>query len=188
VAVAAHGFAGVIRIRPAQEADLDDLARVNIAAWRAAYAGLVPQSYLDAMDPEDYRQRWSVRLAGEHGWPGEYLVGLLDDSLVTYACFGPYRTQEDAPPEEVTTGWGEMYAIYTDPAAQGRGVGSAVHDAALARLATTGHTEAALWVLRGNSRTRQWYADRGWRPDGAISMWSAGSESLPEIRLRHPLP
>jgi hypothetical protein len=98
VAVAAHRFDGVIRIRPAREADLDDLARVNIAAWRTAYAGLVPQSYLDAMDPTDYRQRWSVRLAGEHGWPAEYLVGLLDNSLVTYASFGPYRTQQDAPP------------------------------------------------------------------------------------------
>lgn len=188
MAVAAHGRAGVMEIRPARTDDIDDLARVNIAAWRSAYAGLVPQSYLDAMDPEDYRQRWSVRLGGEHGSPGEYLVGLLDGSLACYVCFGPYRTQEDAPPGEQTTGWGEIYAIYTDPGFQGRGVGSAVHDAALARLAATSHIEAALWVLRSNTRTRQWYADRGWSADGAISMWSAGSESLPEVRLRHPLP
>jgi GNAT superfamily N-acetyltransferase len=177
----------VIRVRPATTDDLDDLARVNIAAWRSAYAGIVPRAYLEAMDPEDYRQRWGVRISGESGGPGEYLVGVLDGALVSYVCFGPYRTQEDAPSPEDTADWGEIYAIYTDPEVQGRGVGSAVHDAALARMAALGHREAALWVLRGNVRTRRWYAERGWRADGSISMWSAGSESLPEVRLRHPL-
>lgn len=177
-----------IVVRPPEPGDVDELARINIAAWRWAYSGLVPQSRLDEMAPAVYRERWRRTAAGDHPPGVRYLVGLLGGAPTSYVIFGPYRTQEDAEPGEDTSGWGEIYAIYTDPDRQGLGAGTAVHDAALAELGRSGVAAAALWVLAGNERARAWYARRGWAPDGCTSEWDAHGTRLPELRLRHLVP
>jgi GNAT superfamily N-acetyltransferase len=165
--------------------DVDELARINMDTWRAAYAGIVPQTRLDSMDPEAYRLRWIDNLTT--GRPGvEFRVAEVDGRLVAYAIAGPYRPQEDAEPE-VVTGLAELYAIYVDPPMQGRGAGTAVHDAVLGALAQAGSDEAALWVLMDNVPSRRWYERRGWRADGALSSWSAGDRDLPELRMRRSL-
>jgi RimJ/RimL family protein N-acetyltransferase len=38
-------------VRRATTADAEEIARVNVASWRAAYRGLVPDAVLDRMDP-----------------------------------------------------------------------------------------------------------------------------------------
>jgi ribosomal protein S18 acetylase RimI-like enzyme len=165
--------------------DVDELARINIDTWRAAYAGIVPQTRLDAMEPEAYRLRWIENVTT--GRPGvEFRVAEVDGRLAAYAIAGPYRPQEDAEPE-VVTGLAELYAIYVDPPMQGRGAGTAVHDDVLRALAAQGNDEAALWVLVDNVASRRWYERRGWRADGALSSWSAGDRHLPELRMRRSL-
>ncbi len=39
-------------IRPATDADAAAIRAVQIQSWREAYRGIVPDSYLDALDPE----------------------------------------------------------------------------------------------------------------------------------------
>lgn len=50
----------VRRVLPAQDAAA--VAEVSVAAWRVAYAGVMPQEYLDARDParlaEGMRRVW----------------------------------------------------------------------------------------------------------------------------------
>lgn len=174
----------IIVRRPAL-ADVDRLAAINVATWRSAYVGIVPTGYLDAMALDSYRERW-VRNVTE-GRPGaSFFAAELDGRVAAYGICGAYRPQEDAEPED-TDGWGELYAIYTDPPLQGRGLGAAVHEAMLGRLISDGHREAALWVLRDNVSSISWYEARGWRPDGVASTWSGAGEDLPEIRLRRVL-
>jgi GNAT superfamily N-acetyltransferase len=177
-----------IEVRPPRPDEADELARINVSAWQDAYVGIVPEAALDDMRLDEFRLRWQRNLAGDHPRGASFLVGLLGEVLTSYVIFGDYRVQQDADPEEDTTGWGEIFAIYTDPAHQGSGVGLALHDAALAALAGRGIEEAALWVLRDNDRARRWYGRRGWRADGAVSMWEHKGATLPEIRLRRPLP
>ncbi len=174
-----------ISIRLAESADIEDLARINIAAWRSAYTGIVPDAVLDGMTFERYRERWRRILAPDNPRAVTVLVGAVDGRLTSYVVFGAYRPQQDAPPDEDTSGWAEILAIYTDPDRQGRGVGSALLEAALAQLVDLdcGHGLAALWVLQANRKGRSWYERRGWRPDGALSMWDAEGTSLPEIRM-----
>ena len=100
---------------------------------------------------------------------------------------GPYRTQQDAKPED-TTDWGELFAIYTHPDHQGRGAGRALLDVVISELATRGHSTAALWVLRDNSRARDWYAAHGWHEDGATSTWLGAGVPLQEVRLSRRIP
>jgi GNAT superfamily N-acetyltransferase len=165
--------------------DVDELARINIDTWRAAYTGIVPPARLDSMDIQVYRLRWIENVTA--GRPGvEFRVADVDGRLAAYAIAGPYRPQEDAEPEPVT-GLAELYAIYVDPPMQGRGAGTAVHDAVLRAQAVQGNAEAALWVLVDNVPSRRWYERRGWRADGALSSWSAGDRDLPELRMRRSL-
>ena len=66
-------------------------------------------------------------------------------------------------------GEGELAALHVLPAEWGRGVGGALHDAALTALAAAGHWRAGLWVIAANERARGMYERRGWvlRPEVA---------------------
>jgi GNAT superfamily N-acetyltransferase len=57
---------------------------------------------------------------------------------------------ERARDADAGDGCGELQAIYVDAA--GRGVGRALHDAAVAELRVVGCTRALLWVLERNAR------------------------------------
>jgi GNAT superfamily N-acetyltransferase len=174
-----------VSVRTPDLHDVDELARINIDTWRAAYGGIVPQARLDRMDMETYRQRWLETVSGARSGVACFVAD-IDGRPVGYAVGGPYRPQENAGPEDVT-GLGELYAIYVDPARQRYGAGSAVHEVLLRWLREQGYVEAALWVLVSNTAGRRWYERRGWREDGALTLWSAGDRELPELRMRRGL-
>ena len=175
-----------IVVRPPVFADVARLATINVAAWHAAYAGIVPADYLDSRDQAEYEQRWRLNIT--EGRPGvSFFAAEADGTLAGYAICGPYRPQQDGDPAEDTATWGELYAIYTHPDRQRRGVGTAVHVATIGQLASEGYREAALWVLRANTASLRWYDARGWRPDGATSYWDDAGSALEEVRLRRAL-
>ena len=168
-------------VRAPALADVDELARINIDTWIAAYRGIVPDERLQ-MDLDVYRERWRGNVLTPR--PGvRYIVGEIDGRVAGYSTSGPYRLQGDASDADAT-GLGEVYSLYVDPAEQGSGVGRAVHDEALVWLSTE-YDEAAVWVLAANERGRAWYARQGWQEDGATSLFEAAGELLPEVRLRH---
>jgi hypothetical protein len=46
-------------VRRATQADVVELAPVNVAAWREAYRGIVPDQFLEEMDEASRRQSLS---------------------------------------------------------------------------------------------------------------------------------
>ncbi|MGI8701113.1 MAG: GNAT family N-acetyltransferase [Nocardioidaceae bacterium] len=171
-----------VLVRVPTRADVDRLAEINATTWRHAYAGLVPDAYLQTMEPARLRQRWLQRLADANG-DRTCLAAEIGGTITSYAIGGTYRAQHDGDPREDTAGWGELFALYTDPAYQGLGAGGAVHAVLIHRLAERGFSTAALWVLESNVRAQAWYAARGWRPDGTGSQWLGAGEPLKEVRL-----
>lgn len=175
-----------ITVRPPRLSDVERLAVVNVETWRHAYAGLVVQEHLDSMDLAEYVDRWRSNIT--HRVQGRiFLVAESDTEVAAYAIGGPYRPQSEADDTPDTAGLGEVYAVYTDPAMQGRGLGRAVHDALLQRLREEGYAGAALWVLRDNVRSRTWYERQRWRSDGATSDWVSQGVAHPEVRMRRRL-
>ncbi|MGW3803053.1 GNAT family N-acetyltransferase [Streptomyces clavifer] len=164
-----------VRVRDMEPGDCDAVAEIRVRGWQAAYAGLVPQAYLDAMDVA--REAELRRRTFAAGGPQVHAVSLAADSAVTgWACYGPCR-DAGAP-----SGRGELYALYVHPERIGTGAGRALLSELTARAATAGFHEMALWVLRDNTRARRFYERAGFLPDGAEESSETGGAAVPEVR------
>jgi GNAT superfamily N-acetyltransferase len=80
--------------------------------------------------------------------------------------------------------FGELVAIYVDPAYMRTGVGRLLIAAARERLRAVGVRQAALWVLDGNARARRFYERDGWRFDGTRRTRTYGNTPVVEVRYR----
>ncbi len=175
-----------IVVRPPRLEDVDRLAIVNVETWLAAYTGIVIQERLDAMELDEYRDRWRSNITDP---PDEriFRVAEVKGEVAAYGIGGPYRPQDEDDETPETATLAELYALYTHPDFQDRGIGLAVHDVVLDEFVQHGYDDAALWVLRDNVGARRWYERRGWRLDGATSAWVAIDVPHPEVRLRRRL-
>lgn len=147
-------------LRPARPEDLDELVRVNLAAFRAGNGPALSAAAAAELTLDAARAQWQQFL---HDRPpgATVIVAELGARLGGFAGVGPTRDEDlDAPV-------GELYSLYVDPDLWGQGHGTALHDAALEELIRGGFDSAALWVLEGNPRARRFYRARGWEPDGA---------------------
>jgi GNAT superfamily N-acetyltransferase len=150
-----------VGLREAHRGDELAVAEVHIRSWQEAYRGLMPDEYLDALDPCDRAARYTFE-SGAPAAPTTVLaVGKEDgeEVLLGFATVCPSR-DDDAP------GVGEVVALYVDPDRHRGGVGRLLMAEARRRLRDAGFTDALLWVLRGNERAARFYEGEGWRPDG----------------------
>ena len=165
-------------VRAAVPDDAGRIAEVNVRSWRAAYAGIVPQAILAGMDIEPRRVTWLDRIADLR--QRTLFVAELDGRVEGYALSGPAR-DHDLPDLA-----GEVYAIYVDPPAQGRGLGRALLEAASGELASAGFEPLVLWVLTANASGRGFYEACGWRSDGAARPIDFDGTAVDEMRYRAP--
>lgn len=146
-----------VSLRLAGQDDLPAVAELYLAVRRAA-APLMPPG----VHPDDGVRRWvrSWDLATRDVWLAE-----ADGALVGFATLTPT--------------W--LESLYVAPAAQRRGVGSALLDVAKAQRPEG----FALWVFETNVPARAFYATHGLveleRTDG-----SANEERRPDIRMAWP--
>ncbi|MFF7445638.1 MULTISPECIES: GNAT family N-acetyltransferase [unclassified Streptomyces] len=167
-----------MRIRQAWPDDASAVADVYVHSWRAAFAGLVPQHYLDAMDPVREESVWKTRIA-ETRWPSSgVLAAETEAGIIGFTSFGP--SQEIPAVAEI----GTLYAV---PEVWGSGVGKQLMLAALATLGQADYSRATLWVLQDNERARHFYEAAGWRADGAAVEDTTGGASLNKLRYARTL-
>lgn len=167
-----------MQIRQAGLDDASAVAGVYVRSWQVAFAGLVPQRYLDAMDASRDEPGWKSRIA-ETRWPSSgVLVTESETGIVGFASFGP---SEEAP------GIAEIGTLYTLPEVWGTGIGKQLMLATLATLKQADYPQAALWVLEDNERARRFYEAAGWRPDGAAVVDTTGGASFNKLRYSRPL-
>jgi GNAT superfamily N-acetyltransferase len=134
-------------IRPARPEEGSAVAAVRVASWRATYRGVVPDSYLETMNPNE--PHWCAMAAGELAGT-ELLVCEVDGRVVGFAAYGAAR-----PP---TFGHaGELYATYYLPEAMGKGYGSAMLRSVIAGQRRLGHDDMIVWVMEANARGRNFY-------------------------------
>lgn len=165
----------MIELRAATPADRHAVAVLHARSWRVAYRGLIEQAYLDGLTPEALADRYTFGRVGLR-MPST-LVAVDGPTIRGFATTGLCR-DGDVP------NFGELMALYVDPAHVGAGVGTLLVTAARERLRSIGVTGAVLWVLDANTRARRFYERDGWRPDGACGTGVFGGETLPLVRYR----
>lgn len=156
-------------IRSAAVADAAAIAHVFVGAWRAGYRGLVDDRIIDALDV----QQWTASFeTGLQEGDLSAIVSVDGDQVSGFARFG-------AEPSLPLPMVGYLASLYVDPAAAGRGIGTALVEAALDALAEMGRTDVGLWVFTGNARARKLYERMGFDATGELSADPAwGAEQM----------
>ena len=157
-------------VRAALEGDLYGAAVARVASWRAAFTGLVPQEFLDAMDPAKIAAGWKDSIAAGRS---RLYVAAAGDRIVGYAGVGPAR---QGPADT-----GELYALFVHPDYWGKGAAKLLTDAAIGDLRDRGCREVWLWVLEANARARAFYRRYGFTETTART--TSSLNDLPELRL-----
>ncbi len=160
-------------IRPAVVEDAEAIARVHLASWREAYQAVIPPEQLAAADESERAEQWRETIEGRHG---SVLVADLDGDIVGFAHVGHSRD------EDAGFGTHEIYAIYLEPSAWGRGVARELMRSLLGGLPD--NAPVTLWALADNERARHFYRRHGFTPDGVERMETAGDSSYLEVRYR----
>jgi RimJ/RimL family protein N-acetyltransferase len=172
-----------VEVRPAGIEDAVRIAEIHVLGWQGGYRGLMPQAYLDSLDPARRLSRRIQSLRNADRSRSGCLVVADDDGMVAgFADVGQSR-DDDAESGKV----GEVFAIYLVPDCWGKGFGRELMAAALTHLARLGYDQAILWVLDTNARARRFYEAAGFRPDGAIKVDDSLGFPLREARYRRSL-
>ncbi|MBI1309637.1 MAG: GNAT family N-acetyltransferase [Proteobacteria bacterium] len=135
--------------------DAENIARMHVESWREAYAGIVPQSHLDAMNVEERaQQRRDGNLSSaEKVSKAPTFLAVDGADVAGFAICGPSRNDE-IPFK------GELYAIYLLRKYQGAGVGKELLRLCRENLRQRGFLTMYAWVLRKNP-TLEWYLKNG---------------------------
>ena len=171
-------------VRAATEADAGAIAGIHVRGWRAAYRGLMPDAYLDALDPDEWAQRHRGRILIPEPGMTRWVVERKGGPVIAFAAIGPAREPWPAP------NCGEVYAIYVEPDLRRRGAGRALLTRAVETFRSQGFGTGTLWVLRDNAPARSFYQAIGWRSDGAekdFELPGFPDARVPEVRYVLPL-
>ena len=165
-------------VRTAEAADKQAVAGVHVRSWQAAYRGLMPDAYLDSLNPDDRAARYTF--GSDDPLRQSTIVSVADAIIDGFATMGPTR-DADLPDA------GEVYSLYVDPGSWGLGVGRLLMEATRSRLSHSGCTQALLWVLEGNARAQRFYEMDGWVFDGTRRTEERWGMVTNEIRYRRAL-
>ena len=159
-----------MEIRHPTADDVPALAAVHVQSWRDAYDGLLPDDLIASVTVERRTVMWE-RITESHAtnaW-----LAAVDGQVVGLASIGPAREPE---------GWGQLQNIYVLGSAWGKGVGTALWDAAQQGLTDRGYAGRQLYVLDTNARARGFYERQGWVHDGTVLMDDSFGEPIREVR------
>ncbi|RYD45215.1 MAG: GNAT family N-acetyltransferase [Verrucomicrobiaceae bacterium] len=155
-------------------ADGKRIAEIQVAGWKAGYRGILPDGFLDRLNPEPRASMWERFIQTEEGL---MLVARSFSELVGFCHLIPSR---DADGEHRA----EIAALYVHPDHWRSGCGRRLFEVALASAAEQGYAGITLWVLTENSRGRGFYEAMGMQPDGAMKVEDGPGCALHEVRYR----
>ena len=157
-----------MNVRPAEEFELDPLAKVWYDAWHEAHAEIVPAELTQLRTIESFRERLqaalpNLRVAGAPGEPVGFCIVRGD----------------------------ELYQLFVSAEARGSDVAAALVADAESRLSENGAEIAWLACAIGNDRAARFYEKCGWRRVGTMinpAETSRGDFLLESWRYEKSLP
>ena len=174
-----------VSVRVGWADDAQGIAEVQVAAWRAAYADLLPAEELAAMDVEQFAAGWHASLTKPNDARNRVLVALERNRVVGFAIVSPASDPDCDPITD-----GELSDFTVLPPEQRKGHGSRLQQAAIDTLAADRFTRAVTWVNATDDALRTFLTEAGWGVDQAhreLDLYGDGSVTVKQIRLHTAL-
>lgn len=160
----------MILVRRARLADAPAIGAVHVAAWRSAYAGILPTTYLADLSAARQARHYEAAIAaGAPVLVASPATGV--PRIVGFATMGRARVRGLAD--------GEVETLYVLDDFRDQGIGRRLMRAGASLLAGAGCRSVFLWVLRDNP-SRFFYQHLGGQPTAEGVTRVAGAV-LPQI-------
>ena len=159
-------------VRPAQDADAAQIARLQLSTWRTAYTSILPASVLEGLDEAAAARQWGEAIAAG----GRVLVGVEGENYVGFCALAVMGRTVELGPLLVEPRWGR------------RGHGSRLLAAATDVAKQDGADHALIWIPEDDSVSAAFLASAGWGPDGRVRTLDTGDGLVREICLQSLLP
>ena len=157
----------MIVFRPTRTEDAPAIARVYVGGWRDAYPGILPDHVLLGLSEARQEREWRTSILHDRGH-GLLHVALDGGRLVGFGSAG--RSRFGTLPFA-----GEVFTLYVDANARGRGIGQGLLVRLFGALARAGRGSAIVWVLAANP-ARHFYAAQGGR---VVAEWTERQWGVP---------
>ncbi|MBV9096346.1 MAG: GNAT family N-acetyltransferase [Streptosporangiaceae bacterium] len=168
-------------VRRARAADAGDVARVQVACWHHAYAGIVPDRLLGQLTGGEaesvWRDRWRAAITSPPTSRHRVFVAVDDGQVAGFASAGPATDADRWPGTD-----GEIYELVVAPDRTRQGHGSRLLHAVADTAAEDGFGSLSIWVLQAAQALRRFLESAGWAADGATGELDVGV-SVPVVRL-----
>ena len=160
--------------------DAPAIAEIQVSAWRATYAEVLPGELLDQLDAGEIAEVWAQSLTQSTDARNRVLVGLERNTVRGFCVTGPCP-DPDADPIRV----GEISDLTVDPEHLGNGHGSRLMQAAVDTLVADHFEIANVWVNSDADALRKFLESAGWAPDGAHRTLEliSGDAQVKQVRL-----
>jgi GNAT superfamily N-acetyltransferase len=164
-------------VRPARPGDAAEVARIQLATWRAAYRRLVPAHILDQMNEDFLRERWLEAITHPPTPRHRVLVAIeqaAQEYLVGFLASGP--SDDDQSVAAVTE-------LLIEPRWGRRGHGSRLLAAAVDHWRDDGLTGAEMWVFERDLAATKFLASAGWAHSGLMRELDVDDMLVPQVLL-----
>ncbi len=139
-------------IRRATHSDVDALAALHVAVWRATYRDVAPPAALSQLDEERRSAGWRAFL--DQPEPAAAFVTDGVDGLTGLVAVGQGT-------QSALSGLGEVKHLYVSSSARGTGLGRLLLQHGARHLVRHGASRVGLAVVVQNSAARAFYARLG---------------------------
>jgi GNAT superfamily N-acetyltransferase len=162
----------MIAIRRARARDAPGIAAVHVATWRSAYAGLLPDEFLERLS--------AIRLAAQYDRSIRMGLGMyvaIDGSAEAEPALVGFTSARRSRSDRL--GEGEVETLYVLDDWQNQGIGGALLRASGKFLAALGCRSAYAWVLRENPAG--FFYQRLGGKCIATSITNVGGQAIPQV-------
>lgn len=173
-----HGQA--VRIAAAELDDALGIARVHVAVWRSAYAGILPDRVLLRLSVPRLATQYAAAIdRAVHGEGGHALVARSPEGQVV--GFTTFAAGPAPLPGSFRPRWGEVETLYVHDDWRDRGIGRSLLAQAASRLRALGCGAMFLNVLAHNN-SRWFYEHLGGRPQNTSTTY-VGGQAMTQIAM-----
>jgi GNAT superfamily N-acetyltransferase len=170
-----------VHVRLALPAEASPIGEIQVAAWRASYAGLLPAEVLAGLDPEAFAEQWRTALVSPGEARNRVLVALDHETVAGFAATTP---SDDPDADPSTDALVAEFCVHPDATRSGHG--SRLLQAVIDTVRADGFGRVTIWLNSTDDALRSFLTEAGWAPDGAhreLDLYGDGEVRVKQIRL-----